>query len=135
MLFFHAKAFYEQIKILYLTVIPKRSIQTNTQLIICGNISRLTLQKPLNLDIQRYRLHYITSSGYANKKTLSILPDEIGDHKKLNTSVNDSKSSVFNHHHLWCFIVPETKKVILYKLTQSHDELVKYVTHVSTMLL
>lgn len=40
------------------------------------------------------------------------LPDEIGDDKKLHTSVYESKSSVFNHHHLWCLVVPETKKIL-----------------------
>lgn len=50
------------------------------------------------------------------------LPDEIGYHKKLHTSVYDSKSSVFNHHHFWRLIVPETEKILLYKVTQTRDE-------------
>lgn len=55
----------------------------------------------------------ITKCGKHAVRETSFLPDEIGDHKKLHTPVNDSKSSVFNHHHLWCLIVPEAKKIIL----------------------
>ena len=57
------------------------------------------------------------------------LPDKIGDHEKLNAPVNESKSSVFNHHHLVCLIVQETSNIVLYKLTESHDESMKYFTH------
>ena len=48
------------------------------------------------------------------------LPDEIGENKKLDPSIYDSKRFVFNYHYLGGFIVPETKNIILNESKQSH---------------
>lgn len=83
-------------------------------------------KKQKKLPLQPFFLYLVMQTD----KCARYLPGEIGDHKKLNSSVNDSKSAVFNHHHLRSLIgVPETIKVLLQKVTQPHDDSIKCFTH------